>query len=578
MRRRILTAIGTLAPSVLAVIFAAAAMGSWMKQAVRRDDESISYDILIRNGHVIDGTGSPWYAADIGIRDGHIAAIGNFSHAKAKQQIDAAGRVVAPGFIDMLGQSELTMLVNPHVPSKIFQGITTEITGEGASVGPQNDVTLPYFNPQLEHYGISPGWHTFTEYFARLQKQGMGINLGTYVGATQIRAYVIGMVDRAATPKELEKMKELVAEAMQEGALGISSSLMYPPATYSSTEELIALASVSAQYGGIYASHIRDQADNEMAALEEVARIAREAHTPTEIFHLQVAGKANWGKMQQVVAFVEKARSEGLDITADTYAYTAGANNLGSYLPPWAVDGGYNKAIERLKDPSARARIRKEIGTPSSTWENEWLEVAGPKDILIVGVRNPDLASLDGKTIADVAKLWNEDPIDTMLDLIIKDKFIGNIAFYMSEEDVKLALKQPWVSIGNDEAGTSPTGILSKEHPHPRAYGTFPRILAKFVRDEKLLTLPEAIRKFSAQPAQRMKLTDRGVLKQGMWADVVVFDLEKVRDLATYAEPNQLSVGMDFVLVNGVAVIADGKMTNALPGKVLYGPGHSGRQ
>jgi N-acyl-D-amino-acid deacylase len=533
------------------------------------------YDLVILNGHIIDGTGSPWYAGDIGIRNGRITAIGNLSGVRAKQVIDAAGRVVAPGFIDMLGQSELSMLADPHVESKVFQGITTEITGEGDTVAPQNHRTLADAKREFAHYGITPDWRTFTQYFARLQKQGMGINLGTYVGATQVRRYVIGDDDRPASPAELDRMKALVASAMREGALGVSSALQYPPAPYASTKELIALASVSAKYGGIYATHMRSEGDGEMAALEETARIAREAHTGVEIFHLKTAGKPNWGKMPQVVAFIDKMRSEGLDIEADTYAYTAWANDLAAFIPPWAHDGGDARMIERLKNPVIRARIRKAMETPSRAWDNEWQEVAGPEGILITSVENPKLIPLQGKNVADVAKLWHEDPIDAICGMIVEDHaFTGVAVFGMSEPDVELALRQPWVSIDNDYSGGSPTGILGKEHPHPRAYGTFPRIIRKFVRQEHLLTLPEAIRKFSALPAQREGLTDRGVLKKGMWADIVVFDPAQVRDLATYQHPNRLSVGMDDVLVNGVPEILDGKSTGALAGKVLYGPGY----
>lgn len=541
--------------------------------------ESGEYDIVIRHGHIIDGTGSPWYAGDLAIRDGRIAAIGDLSDAHGKQEIDAAGRVVAPGFIDMLGQSEITILVDPHVPSKIYQGITTEITGEGDSVAPQTDATLASLNTDCQHYGISCNWRTFSEYFARLRKQGMGINLGTYVGATQVRRAVIGEDDVKATSEQLGKMKELVAEAMREGAMGVSSALEYPPAPYASTDELIALASVSVEHGGIYATHMRNEGNGEMDALEETARIAREAHIGVEIFHLKTSGKPNWGKMPEVVAFIDEARSEGLDIEADTYAYTAWENGLSSYLPPWAHNGGADKLLARLEDPATRARIRKDMETPTKEWDNEWQEVTGPQGILIASVNNPDLIGLEGKTIEEVSKMWKEDPIDTIFDLVIKDKARTDVVtFGMSEPDVELALKQPWVSADNDASGASPTGILGQDHPHPRAYGTFPRILRKYVREEHLLTLPDAIRKFSALPAQREHLADRGVLKDGMWADVVVFDPAKVRDLATYENPNQLSAGMDFVLVNGVPVIADGKMTKALPGKVIYGPGYTGAQ
>lgn len=561
------------------VLGVVAALGGVMASRLGAQEAAAShagYDIVIRNGHIIDGTGSPWYSGDIGIRDGKVAAIGDLAGAQAKQTIDAAGRVVAPGFIDMLGQSEITMLVDPHVPSKIFQGITTEITGEGDSVAPQTDATLESLNTDCQHYGISCDWRTFTEYFARLQKQGMGINLGTYIGATQVRRTVIGEDDVKATPEQLEKMKELVAEGMREGALGLSSALEYPPAPYASTEELIALASVASQYGGIYATHMRNEGDGEMDALVETARIGSEAHIPVEIFHLKTSGKPNWGKMPQVVAFIDKERGEGVDIEADTYAYTAWENGLSAYIPPWAHDGGNAKLIARLQDPATRSRIRKDMETPTKEWDNEWQEVTGPQGILIASVNNPDLMDLQGKTIADVAGLWHEDPINTIFDLLIKDNAHTDVVtFGMSEPDVELALKQPWVSVDNDASGASPTGILGREHDHPRAYGTFPRVIRKYVREEHLLTLPDAIRKFSALPAQREHLTDRGVLKKGMWADVVVFDPAKVRDLATYENPNQLSVGMDYVLVNGVPVIADGKMTNALPGKVIYGPGYA---
>jgi N-acyl-D-amino-acid deacylase len=577
MNRRIVAILAVTAVSAAALVF-----GFASEKLVRAQDAaaaSAQYDVVIRHGHIIDGTGSPWYAGDIGIRDGRIAAIGDLSGAHGKQEIDAAGRVVAPGFIDMLGQSEITMLVDPHVPSKIFQGITTEITGEGDTVGPQSDATLAQMKPECDHYGITCDWHSMIEYFARLQKQGMGINLGTYVGATQVRRVVIGEDDVKATPEQLDKMKELVAEAMREGAMGLSSALEYPPAPYASTEELIALASVSAQYGGIYATHMRNEGNGEMNALAETARIAREAHIGVEIFHLKTSGKSNWGKMPQVVAFIDRARSEGLDISADTYAYTAWENGLASYIPPWAHNGGAEKLLARLQDPKTRARIRKDMETPTKEWDNEWQEVGGPQGIMIAAVNNPDLVNLQGKTIAEIAKMWHEDPINTIFDFIIKDNARTDVVtFGMSEPDVQLALKQPWVSVDNDASGSSPTGILGQEHDHPRAYGTFPRILRRYVREEHLLTLPDAIRKFSALAAQREHLTNRGVLKKGMWADVVVFDPATVKDMSTYANPNQLAVGMDYVLVNGVPVIAEGKMTEALPGKVIYGPGYAGAQ
>ncbi|HEX4133473.1 MAG TPA: D-aminoacylase [Bryobacteraceae bacterium] len=532
-----------------------------------------NYDVLIRNGHIVDGTGSPWYAADIGIRNGHIAAIGRLDAATAKQSIDAAGMTVAPGFIDMLGQSEESILVNPHLPSKIYQGITTEITGEGGSAAPLTDAIRKADHAEYEHYKIDPTWNTFREYFARLEKQGMGINLASYVGATQVRRAVIGDGNRAPTPAELERMKTLVRDAMHDGAVGVSSSLQYAPAPYATTEELIALAAEGAKLGGIYATHMRSEGDAIIPALDEAIRIGREAHVPVEIWHLKAAGRQNWGRMSEIVAHIDEARRSGVDIGADTYAYTAWFNSFSAFIPPWAHDGGDAKLIERLKDPATRTRIRKEMEAPTTAWDDEWREVPGPEGILVGVVKNPKLLPLQGKTIAEIAKLWNKDPLDTVFDLLIEDNAATEVAvFGMSEPDVKLALQQPWVSVCNDSHGTAPDGLLGTEHPHPRAYGTFPHILHKYVREDGALTLPDAIRKFSALPAARLRLADRGVIKAGMWADVVVFDPNTVTDLATFDKPNQLSKGMQYVLVNGVPVIDHGRMTNALPGKVVRGP------
>ncbi|HET9211144.1 MAG TPA: D-aminoacylase [Thermoanaerobaculia bacterium] len=534
------------------------------------------FDLILANGHIVDGTGSPWYSGDVGIRGGRIAAIGNLAGARTKRRIDVQGKVVAPGFIDMLGQSELTILVEPRLPSKIYQGITTEITGEGGSIAPLTDTIVAEDKLGYEHYGIKPDWRTLGQYFQRLEKQGMGINLATYVGATQVRRVVIGQENRAPTPAELERMKGLVREAMQDGAVGLSTSLQYAPAPYASTGELIALAAESARYGGIYATHMRNESDAEMAAIDEAIRIAREAHTPVEIWHLKAAGKRNWGRMPEIVAKIDEARRQGADVTADTYAYPAWFNSFSAFVPPWAHEGGDEKMIARLKDPATRARIRKELeAAGSADWDNEWQEIPGPEAILLSVFQNPALVPLQGKTLAEVAKMRGKDPIDTLFDLLIEDHGYTAVAvFGMSEPDVLLALKQPWVSICNDSQGTSPEGLLGKEHPHPRAYGTFPRILRKYVREDHQLTLPEAIRKFTALPAQRMRLTDRGVLKRGMWADVVVFDPATIHDVATFENPNQLSEGMEYVLVNGVPVIDGGKMTGALPGRVLRGQGY----
>jgi N-acyl-D-amino-acid deacylase len=533
------------------------------------------YDLIIRNGHIVDGTGSPWYSGDVAIQNGRIAAIGQLAEASAERVIDAKGLVVAPGFIDMLGQSELSILVDPHLPSKIFQGITTEITGEGNSVAPLNDEMVKADRAEYDHFHITPDWRTFRQYFSRLEKQGLGINVASYVGATSIRRMVLGDDNRAPTANDLERMKTLVRESMRDGAVGLSTALQYAPAPYASTEELIALAAEASKMGGIYATHMRSEGDAIIPAIDEVIRIAREAQIPAEIWHLKAAGRNNWGRMQEIVGHIEKARQSGVDIAADTYAYTAWANSFSAFIPPWAHDGGDAKMIERLKDPATRARIRKDMETPSSQWDNEWQEIPGPEAILVSVVHNPQLSELQGKTIADIAKLWNKDPIDTIFDLLIADEAFTSVAvFGMSEPDVSLALQQPWVSIDNDAHGAAPDGLLGKEHPHPRAYGTFPRILRKYVREEEKLSLEDAIRKFSALPAQRMRLADRGVLKKGMWADIVIFDPATIRDQATFENPNQLSEGMEYVLVNGVPVIDNGKQTESLPGRVLRGPGY----
>jgi dihydroorotase/N-acyl-D-amino-acid deacylase len=536
--------------------------------------QTSGFDIIITNGHIIDGTGSPWYSGDIGIREGRIAAIGNLAAAPRKRTIDAAGKVVAPGFIDLLGQSEMTILVDPRLPSKIYQGITTEITGEGDSIAPLNDALIQAGHSSYDHYKITPDWRSFRQYFARLEKQGMGINLASYVGATTVRTIVLGEENKQPTPEQLEQMKALVRDAMKDGAVGVSTALEYAPAPYAKTEELIALATEAGKFGGIYSTHMRNESDSVLDAIDEALRIGREAHVPVEIWHIKVAGKNNWGRMPEVVAKINAARAAGDDVTADTYAYTAWYNDFSAFIPAWAHEGGSAKLVERLKDPATRERIRKDMLTHSKDWDNEWQEIPGPEAVMIGVAQNPKLVPLQGKRLSEIAKLWNKDPMDALFDFLIEDPFADVAVFGMSQPDVTLALQQPWVAIDNDSSGTSPEGILGQEHPHPRAYGTFPRILRKYVREEKALTLEDAIRKFSALPAQRLRLTDRGVLKAGMWADVVVFDPATVRDLATFDNPNQLSEGMEYVLVNGAPVIEQGKMTGVLPGKVLRGPGY----
>jgi len=478
----------------------------------------------------------------------------------------------------MLGQSELSILVNPHLPSKIFQGITTEITGEGGSIAPLNARLLAAGHDAYEHYKITPDWTTFSEYFARLERQGLGINLASYVGATQVRMMVLGEENRAPTQEELSRMEALVREAMQQGAVGVSTALQYAPAPYASTEELIALAREAAQFGGIYATHMRSEGDAIDESLDEVFRIGREARIPVEIWHLKAAGKQNWGRMPEIVSRIEGARADGIDVEADTYAYPAWFNTFSAFVPPWAHEGGDAKMITRLKDPASRARIRHEMETSTTGWDNEWREIPGPDAILVSVVDNRELLPLQGKTIAQIAQAEHKDPIQTIFDLLIQDPGMSVAVFGMSEQDIADALKQPWVSIDNDSQGTAPDGLLGQEHPHPRAYGTFPRILRKYVREEKLLTLPEAIRKFTALPAQRMRLADRGVIKAGMWADIVVFDPdtvqplphEVVHDFPTGAmrirEPAQ---GIHMTVVNGQVLLENGKHCGALPGRVL---------
>ena len=547
-------------------------LAAWAPLSPARNLPQPDYDLIIEHGRVIDGTGAPWYAADVGIRAGRIVAIGRLDQAAAKQRIDAAGQIVAPGFIDMLGQSELTLLVDPHAPSKVFQGITTEITGEGNSVAPVNEAIAKEDAARYAHLQIKRDWSDFAGYFARLEKQGIGINLASYVGATTVREMVIGYVDRAATPSELAKMQGLVADAMRQGAVGISSALEYAPAPYASTEELIALSRTAAEFGGIYATHMRSEQEAMMTALEETIRIGQEARIPVEIWHLKAGGVNNFGLMPEIVARIERARAAGVDIAADTYAYPAWANELSAFIPPWAHDGGDTKLIERLKNPAIRTRLKKELAEVSTVWDNEWQSIPGPEAVQIATVLNPQLQNLQGRTLAEIAKSRGTDPMDTLFDILIEDSAHTEVAvFAMSEPDIVLAAVQPWVSFCNDSSATSPNGLLGKEFPHPRAYGTFPRVLRKYVREERRMRLEEAIRKFTSLPASRLRLNDRGVLKAGMWADVVVFDPQLITDKSTFAAPNQLSVGMQWVLVNGVPVVADGAPTSALPGKVLRG-------
>jgi len=537
-------------------------------------DQAAPFDVIIRNGHILDGSGSPWYEADIGIRGERIAAIGKLDDASANKVIDARGRTVSPGFIDMLGQSETSLLIDNRSLSKLAQGITTEITGEGGTIAPQNEKTLAPMKPYLDHFHLTIDWTTLDGYFRRLEKDGTPINLGTYVGATQIRQAVIGDDDRAPTPAELEQMKSLVAQAMKDGAMGLSTALIYPPGHYAKTNELIELAKVAAQYGGIYASHMRSEGATEMQALDEAVRIGREAGLPVEIFHLKVAGKMRWGGMTKVAEKIQAARDSGLDIRADQYPYIAGATALASSLPPWVADGGVGILLQRLRDPQVRERIKREMAADHPDWENLYFDSGGAEGVMISGVTNPDLKKYDGMTVAQVAKAMGKPELDALFDFILADAAqTGAIYFFASEQDLIYGLKQPWTSIGLDANELSLDGPLFEPHSHPRAFGSMARFLGHYVRDQNLMPLEQAIRKITSMPAQREHLTDRGLLKAGFYADITIFDPAAIIDQATYANPTQLSKGVDYVMVNGQLEFDHGILTGAKAGRALRGPG-----
>jgi N-acyl-D-amino-acid deacylase len=538
------------------------------------------YDVLIRNGRVVDGSGNPWYYADIGIIRDRIAFIGHASPSiTAKRTIDAKGLIVAPGFIDMLGQSEDNLLVDNRAISKLTQGITTEITGEGSSIAPTNDRVRADNIDFYRAFHIAPDWLTLEEYFQRLIRQGTGINIGTYVGAAQVRKMVVGNDNRTPTADELKSMQELVEDAMGEGAFGISSSLIYAPDNFATTEELIALAKVAAAHGGIYATHIRNEGDTEMPALEEAFRIGREANIPVEIFHLKCSGRQNWGKMGQVVEAIEKARESGVDVTADQYPYIASATSLDAPIPPKYKAGGADAFIARLRDPAQRAAIRAELAA-NGNFENMWRGVGGPDGILISSVLNPALkAKYQGKRLSEIAAAEHKDPLDTLMDIVIADHDnTGAVYFTMSEDDIKTAMRQPWVSVGTDAGETALDGPLSQFHGHPRGYGSFPRILGRYVREKKVIMLEDAIRKFSALPAQRVRLDRRGQLREGYFADITVFNPQTVSDRATFEEPGQISTGIEYVLVNGTIELDHGTITGQIAGRPLRGPGYSMRE
>jgi N-acyl-D-amino-acid deacylase len=571
--RRVMVCAGVL----LAAAFAAIAVRSLVRQEATAGAGE-TYDVIIRGGHILDGTGNPWYAADIGIRGDKIAAIGKLDNATAKQTIDATGRIVAPGFIDMLGQSETSLLIDKRSLSKLSQGITSEITGEGQSAAPQDDRTLGPLKPFMDEYHLTIDWTDLNGYFERLEKSGTPLNLGTYVGAAQVREAVIGDDDRAPTPDELKQMEDLVAQAMQQGAMGVSTALIYPPGHYAKTDELIALAKVASQYGGIYASHMRSEGQAEMQALDEAIEIGREAHLPVEIFHLKVSGKSRWGSMSKVVAKIDAARDSGLDMAASMYPYLAGATALASCLPPWVADGGTDKLLGRLRDPAVRRRIKLEMAADHPGWENLYFDSGGPSGVMISGVVNPDLKKYDGKTVAQMAQAEKKDPLDALFDFVLADNAqTGAMYFIANEQDLQYGLKQRWTSIGLDANETSLDGPIFEAHSHPRAWGSMPRFLGHYVRDLHLVPLPEAIRKITSLPAEREHLTGRGLLKAGFFADVTVFNPATIIDKATYADPNEESVGVDYVFVNGQLEFDHGKLTGVTAGRPLRGPGwHEG--
>ncbi len=533
------------------------------------------YDLLIRHGLIIDGSGRPGYVADIAINGDRIVRIGRLRNAAGAREIDATGMVVAPGFIDMLGQSETYLLIDPRAMSKVMMGVTTEITGEGESIAPINDRLIREQEDFNRRYKLTIDWRTLSEYFSRLEKQGSGVNLATFVGATQVREYVVGFDNRQPTSAELEQMRQLVAAAMKDGALGLSTSLQYVPARFAGTDEIVELAKVARQYGGIYATHQRSEANALHESLAEVFQIARRAQIPVEIWHLKTAYKKNWGRMAEVLAKIRRAHAAGLDITADIYPYIAGSTSLSACLPPWALEGGSEKMLARLRDAKIRERLKKEVSTDSKDWENIYLGSGGASGVLIGSVVNRDLEGMQGKRVSQIAEEQGKQPLDALFDLILADHGqTGAIYFMMSEEDMRAAMRAPFVSFCTDSAARANDGPLAGSKSHPRGWGSYPRILGRYVRDEHLLTLTEAVHKMTSLPAKRVGLHERGLLRAGFYADVTIFDPKTVLDRATFEMPNQHPEGIKYVVVNGQISVDNGQRTAALAGRVLRGPGY----
>ena len=531
-----------------------------------------AFDVIVKGGTIYDGTGAPGRQADVGIRADRIAAVGNLGSAAAPLVVNAAGMAVAPGFINMLSWSTDSLIADGRSQSEIRQGVTTQIFGEGSSMGPLNADMKRRAIEQMGDIRYDITWTTLGEYLSEIQRRGISQNVASFVGATTVREHVVGLADRKATPAEMDGMRRLVRREMEDGALGIGSSLIYAPAFYADTQELIELCKVAAAYGGSYISHMRSEGNRLIEAVDELITIAREAKVPAEIYHLKAAGEANWPKMQAVIRKVEAARREGLRITADMYTYTAGSTGLDASMPPWVLDGGYDEAFKRLRDPQTRGRIREAIRTASSEWENLYLAAGSAERVLLVEFRSEALKPLTGKTLAEAARLRREDPADTIMNLVLEDQSrVGAVYFMMSEENVRRQMALPWVSFGSDAASMAPEPPFTRSATHPRAYGNFARVLGKYVRDEKVLTLQEAVRKLSGLPASNLRLDGRGFLREGMYADVVVFDPATIADRATFERPHQYAVGVRDVFVNGVQVLAGGEHTGARPGRKLQG-------
>lgn len=536
--------------------------------------EEPGYDLLIIHGHILDGSGSPWFEGSVAIQEGKIADVGRLVNPSARRVIDASGLVVAPGFIDLHSHSDFALLVDGKAQSKIRQGVTTEILGESESAGPVLGPPVPDFDRMLSRYGLTRDWTTMGEYFARLSRQGASVNIASYVGSGQVRMDVMGNVDRAPTAEELEKMKALVDQAMREGALGLSSGLIYPPNAFAKTGELIELAKVAARYGGLYASHIRGEGAHAPQAIDEAIQISEKAGLPAHLFHFKMDGQPLWGHMPDLVKRIQAARDRGVDITADQYPYVASMTGLEMCLPLKYLEGTPAQVVERLKDPKARADIRKAIQTGLPGWEDDEVKsVGGWHGVLVASLQKPENKQYEGKHMDEVAKAMGKDPVDALCDLLISEGGSAEaIYFSMNAQDVRLAMQQPWVGVGSDGTAVNPEMRFSGK-PHPRFYGSFPRVLGYYTREQKVLTLPDAIRKMTSLPAQITGLTDRGLLRPGMAADITIFDPQTVRDKATFDKPLRYPVGIPYVIVNGEVVINLGQHTGAKPGRVLYGRG-----